>query len=255
MEANLNDKVVLITGGSKGIGKAIALRLALMKPAHVIVSYCLDQEAARKTVSELLELGVNASEIRVDLGRPELLQKMFDEIEETHGRLDVFVSNAARATFKPSTEVKYREWSRMIDLNASAFLLGSQRAAKLMEINGGGRIIGLSSLGSRFYTPGYMGLGAAKAAIEAMTRYFAVEFASIGINVNTVCGGFIDTPSTRLLPDFDEVVDALAERTPAKRVGTPEDMAGIVAFLCSPESDWIRGQTLVADGGLSLLVG
>jgi NAD(P)-dependent dehydrogenase (short-subunit alcohol dehydrogenase family) len=139
-----------------------------------------------------------------------------------------------------------------MDINARAFLLGSQLAAELMREGDGGRIIGISSLGSRFAVPDYSGLGAAKAIIETLARYLAVELAPWGINVNVVCGGFVDTASMRLAPDYRQLVEHLIETTPARRLAQPEDIAGVVGFLCSPDSDWIRGQTLVADGGYSL---
>jgi enoyl-[acyl-carrier protein] reductase III len=177
---------------------------------------------------------------------------MFDRIRSDHGRLDVFVSNAARTSFRPAMQLTARTWQKIMDINARAFLLGSQLAAELMREGDGGRIIGISSLGSRFAVPEYSGLGAAKAIIETLTRYLAVELAPWGINVNVVCGGFVDTASMRLAPDYRKLVDHLVATTPAGRLAQPEDLAGVVAFLCSSESDWIRGQTLVADGGYSL---
>ena len=163
----------------------------------------------------------------------------------------MFIANAARTVFQPALTLDARSWRRTVQINAEAFLLGAQLAAPLMRRNGGGRVIGLSSLGSRYYVPSYAALGAAKAAIESLARYLAVELAP-DINVNVVCGGFVDTDSMRMVPDYDTVVRTVAEQTPARRVGRPEDLAAIVAFLCSAESDWIRGQTLVADGGFSL---
>jgi NAD(P)-dependent dehydrogenase (short-subunit alcohol dehydrogenase family) len=137
-------------------------------------------------------------------------------------------------------------------LNVEAFLLGSQLAAKIMRTHGGGHIVGLSSLGSRFYTPSYAALGAAKSAIENLTRYLAVELAPFQISVNVVCGGFIDTETMKMIQDYDRVTAAIVARTPAARLGRPEDVAGVVAFLCSPDADWVRGQTIIADGGFSL---
>ena len=145
-------------------------------------------------------------------------------------------------------------WQKVMDINGRAFLLGAQMAAELMHQNDGGRIIGLSSLGSQFYLPDYAALGAAKAVMETLARYLAVELAPWNVNVNVVSGGFVDTASMRMAPNFDQIVTDVVARTPAGRVATPEDLAGIVAFLCSPESDWIRGQTLVADGGYSLVL-
>jgi enoyl-[acyl-carrier protein] reductase III len=121
-----------------------------------------------------------------------------------------------------------------------------------MRTNGGGRIIGISSLGSHYVAPGYAGLGAAKAVMETLTRYLAVELAQWSINVNVVCGGFVDTDSTRLAPNYQQLAEYIAARTPVRRVAQPEDLAGVVALLCTPDSDWIRGQVVVADGGFSL---
>jgi enoyl-[acyl-carrier protein] reductase III len=248
----LRDQVVAITGASRGIGRAIALRLARERPRHVVIGYVSNNNAARATVDELAELGVPATTVRVDVAQEQMLRDMFGRIRDELGRLDVFVSNAARTTFRPAMDLNARNWQKVMDINARAFLLGSQLAAELMREGEGGRIIGISSLGSRFAVPDYSGLGAAKALIETLARYLAVELAPSGINVNVVCGGFVDTASMRLAPDYRQLVEHLVAATPAGRLAQPDDLAGVVAFLCSPDSDWIRGQTLVADGGYSL---
>jgi enoyl-[acyl-carrier protein] reductase III len=248
----LRDQVVAITGASRGIGRAIALRLARERPRHVVIGYVSNNNAARATVDELAELGVAATTVRVDVAQEQMLREMFGRIRDELGRLDVFVSNAARTTFRPAMALNSRNWQKIMDINARAFLLGSQLAAELMREGEGGRIIGISSLGSRFAAPDYSGLGAAKAVIETLARYLAVELAPSGINVNVVCGGFVDTASMRLAPDYRQLVEHLVAATPAGRLAQPDDLAGVVAFLCSPDSDWIRGQTLVADGGYSL---
>lgn len=247
----LKDQIVLVTGGSRGIGRAISLRLAKENPGHIVVGYNMNHEAARRTVGELQDLGISASAIAADVGRVELLEEMFREIEERLGRLDVFVSNAARATFRDLDTLSPRGWRRTLDINAQAFWIGARLAAGLMG-EAGGRIIGLSSLGAHRHAPGYAAMGAAKAAIESLARSLAVELAPRNIRVNVVCGGLIDTPGMRLHPDFEAIAQQTAERTPARRLGRPEDLAGVVAFLCSPDSDWIRGQTLIADGGFSI---
>jgi enoyl-[acyl-carrier protein] reductase III len=249
---SLGGQVVAITGASRGIGKAIALRLAREQPGHVVVGYVSNHVAARETLDELGALGVPASSVRVDVAQEPMLRDMFSRIRGELGRLDVFVSNAARATFRPTMQLNARNWQKIMDINARAFLLGAQLAAELMHEGTGGRIIGMSSLGSRYAVPNYSGLGAAKAVIESLTRYLAVELAPWDINVNVVCGGFVDTASMRLASDYKRMTEHLVATTPAGRLGQPDDLAGIVAFLCSPESDWIRGQTLVADGGYSL---
>lgn len=250
----LEDQVVAITGASRGIGRAIALRLARERPGHLVIGYASNNTAARQTADDVCALGVPATTIRVDVAQESMLRDMFERIRSELGRLDVFVSNAARTTFRPAMELNPRNWQKVMDINARAFLLGSQFAAELMRENGGGRIIAMSSLGSRYAVPDYSALGAAKAVIESLARYLAVELAPWGINVNVVCGGFVDTPSMRLAADYRRMTEHLVEVTPARRLGHPDDIAGVVAFLCSAESDWIRGQTLVADGGYSLVL-
>lgn len=248
-----SNRIVLITGGSRGIGRAIALRLAREKPEHVVISYNMNHPAAKQTVADLQALGVGASAVPLDVSRPELMEELFKGVQERFGRLDVFVSNAARASFRPALELSLRAWQKMLDLNATAFLRGAQLAAGLMRESGGGKIVGLSSLGSIRALPQYAGLGASKAAIESLVRYLGVELAPLGINVNAVSAGFVDTESMRLNPEFDAVVAQVKAKTPAGRIATPEDVAGVVAFLCSPDARWIYGQTLIADGGTSLV--
>ncbi|MEM9556445.1 MAG: SDR family oxidoreductase [Acidobacteriota bacterium] len=244
------ERIVLITGASRGIGRAIALRLARERPAHVVVGYCMDHAAAAETVAALGQLGVEASALAGDLGREDSLNTFFDQVAAHVGRLDVFVSNAARAAFGPATELSSRSWGRTLDLNATAFLLGARRAAALMP--DGGRIVGVSSLGADFCPPGYAALGAAKAALESLARYLAVELAPRAINVNVVSGGLVDTPSSRRHPDFERLATEVASRTPEGRIGQVDDLAGVVAFLCGPDAAWVRGQTVIADGGYSL---
>ena len=248
----LEDRVVAITGGSRGIGRAIALRLARERPRHVVLSYASNHTAARATFDELTALGVAATILKVDVAQEEMLREMFDRIRSELGRLDVFVSNAARTSFRPTMELSTRSWQKIMDINARAFLVGAQLAAELMRDGDGGRIIAISSLGSRFALPNYSGLGSAKAIVETLTRYLAVELAPWNVNVNVVCAGFVDTASMRLAPDYRRIVEHVTAATPAGRLAQPEDVAGVVALLCSPDSDWIRGQTLVADGGYSL---
>jgi enoyl-[acyl-carrier protein] reductase III len=245
-------RVVLITGGTRGIGRAIALRLAEERPRHIRLAYCMNHEAARATLEDIRGMGVEASTVVCDVSDEQLQAAMFRQVEEEFGRLDVFVANAARTAFRSATEMDTRSWRRTLQLNAEAFLVGAQMAARIMRPRGGGRIVGLSSLGARYYTPKYAALGAAKAAIENLARYLAVEFAPDNINVNVVSGGFIDTESMKMIPQYEDLARHIVSRTPAARLGRPEDLAGIVAFLCRPESDWIRGQTLIADGGYSL---
>jgi enoyl-[acyl-carrier protein] reductase III len=252
VNAPWEDRVVLVTGGTRGIGRAIALRLAKERPKHIRLVYCMNHDAARKTLAEIEGMGVSASLVVCEVSDPDMQKEMFRKLQDEYGRVDVFVANAARTTFRSAIEMDLRSWRRTMQLNADAFLTGSQLASAIMKTHGGGRIIGLSSLGSRYYTPSYAALGAAKAVIENLARYLAVELAPFEIAVNVVCGGFIDTESMKMIPRYKELTEVIVSRTPAARLGQPEDLAGVVAFLCSSDADWVRGQTIVADGGFSL---
>lgn len=252
MHTPWEDRVVLVTGGTRGIGRAIALRLARERPRHIRLVYALNHDAARGTLADLQAMGVSASLAICDVSNIEMQQELFRKLKEDYGRLDVFIANAARTAFRSALEMDMRSWRRTMQLNSDAFLTGAQQAAELMRENGGGHIIGLSSLGSRYHIANYAALGVAKAAIENLARYLAVELAPFDISVNVVCGGFIDTESMHMMPNYREVVDAIVAGTPAARIGQPEDLAGVVAFLCGRDADWVRGQTIVADGGFSL---
>src|SRR5690606_31463639 len=232
--------------GSRGIGRAIALRLAREHPRHIVIGYCSNHQAARRTVADIEAMGTAASTVAGDISKSDQLCHMFEEVNQRLGRLDIFISNAARTSFRPVMELNERTWQRIMDINARAFLLGAQKAATIMRSNGGGRIIGISSLGAGFCLPYYAGLGAAKATIESLARYLAVELAPSAIRVNVVSGGFIDTEPMRMAPDYEKLTQYIRDHTPTRRLGQPDDIAGVVAFLCTPDSDWICGQTLVA---------
>jgi enoyl-[acyl-carrier protein] reductase III len=144
-----------------------------------------------------------------------------------------------------------KAWDLSMHTNAMAFLLCMQKGVPLMK--GGGRIVALSSLGSTQYIPGYASIGISKAAIENMVRYAAVELAEKNITVNCVSGGFIDTDALKVFPNYDELLQQVTKHTPFKRIGKPEEIADVVAFLAGPNATWITGQTIVVDGGYSLM--
>lgn len=243
-------KVVLITGGTRGIGRAIALKMAA-EGARLALGFFKSRQKAKETEAEVKALGAECAMVRANLANHESIQKMFGEVQEAYGRLDVFVANAAMAMFGPTLDMPLDQWQLTLDANITAFYLCSQEAAKMMTGHKG-RIIALTSYGSRRYIPGYAAMGVNKAAIEAMVRYLAVDLAPKGINVNAVNGGPIDTESLRIIPDNQKIVEESVKRTPAGRIGRPEDLANVVAFLASDEADWIVGQTIIADGGVSL---
>ncbi len=242
--------VSVITGASRGIGRELALTLA-RRGATVVVNYQHDDHAAAEVVASVSSAGGRAVCCRADVEDPAGIEKLFTFVEESFGRLDHFVSNAAAGPFKPVLDLKLHHLDRCHAMNARAFVLGAQRAARLMDR--GGRIVAMSSLGAGFALPGYAAMGAEKAALEAWVRYLACELAPLGITANAVSGGLIDTGTLALYArsaGFDP--DAAVRRVPLQRAGTPGDMASAAAFLLSPAADYITGQTLVVDGGISV---
>jgi NAD(P)-dependent dehydrogenase (short-subunit alcohol dehydrogenase family) len=247
------NKIALITGSSRGIGKALALTLA-RAGAKVVVNYNRNADLAAATVAEIESLGVAAVAVQADMESLEGVERLFERVESEFGRLDLFVSNAAASSFKKILELKAHNLDRSFDLNVRAFVLGAQRAVKLMRE--GGRIVVLSSYGSARAYPTYANLGSNKAAVEAWVRYMAVEFAPYGINVNAVSGGLIDTESCAYF--YERVagmapIHSVLAKIPKARMGTPQEVADAIAFLLAPESEYITGQTICVDGGLSVI--
>lgn len=251
MEKAFAGKVALVTGGTRGIGLAIARCLA-RGGATVIINYFKSRDAANLACEELKALGsAETYSVRCNLAKYEKIPNMFKEIEEKFGKLDIFVSNAAMGLYSDMLEVTRRNWEVAVDTNAYALLLGAQCAVPMMPE--GGRIIALSSLGSFRAIPGYASIGVGKSAIENLIRYMAVELAEKKITANTVCGGFIDTDALKGFPTYDILKKEVLKRTPWGRLGSPEDLADVVEFLASEKSRWITGQSIVVDGGYTLM--
>lgn len=246
------ERVSLITGASRGIGRQLALTLA-RQGGTVVVNYKKNEDLAEKTVADVEEAGGKGFAVRADVESAEGVKALFDEVARRCGRLDDFVSNAAASAFKNIVDLGPHHLDRSYAMNLRPFVLGAQEAVKLMDR--GGRIVALSSYGSVRAYPTYATLGAMKAAIEAWVRYMAVEFAPYGINVNAVNGGLIDSDSLEYfynvegMPDMQGVLD----RIPARRPGTVQEMADTIAFLLGEGAGYITGQTLVVDGGLSVV--
>jgi enoyl-[acyl-carrier protein] reductase III len=246
---DLKDKVAVITGGTRGIGRSVARKLA-QRGANVVVNYFRSRSAAAETVAELEDLGVQALAVRGNIGKKEFHQKLFAEVQGAFGRVDILISNAALGLFADILDVDERAWDLSLHTNAEALLFCTQLAAPMMPP--GGKIVALSSLGSTRCLPGYSAIGISKAAIESLTRYLAHELAAKKINVNTVSGGFIDTDALKSFPNYDEMYREVVRRTPFGRVGQPDEIADVIIFLCSDASRWITGQTIVVDGGYTL---
>ena len=246
---SLKGKLALVTGSGRGIGHAIALKLA-SQGADIIVNYFRHREAAEKTAKDIEALGVKAELIRANVGDAEKIDEMFDIISDKFGRLDIFINNAASGVGRPVMDIDAKAWGWTMDINARALLLCAQRAAKLMD-GRGGKIVSISSLGSIYALPNYTVVGVSKAALESLTRYLAIELAPQNICVNTVAASAVETEALKFYLKEGLVKDH-RQITPAGRMVMPEDVANVVAFLCSEEAFMIRGQTVIVDGGTSV---
>jgi enoyl-[acyl-carrier protein] reductase III len=250
-------KVALVTGSGRGIGRAIALHLA-RNGADVLVNFFRNRAPAEDTAQEVRQLGRRAIVVKANVGDLNQLASMYDTVEAEFGRLDYLIHSAASGFNYPISEQKPKGWNWTMNINARSLLFGAQRAVGLMEQVGGGAIVAISSLGSVRVLPDYAVVGASKAAIEALVRYLGVEMAPKNIVVNAVSPGLVVTDALRHFSAFEdtgrETIETTIQRTPAGRLCTPEDVAKVVGFLCSPEASLICGQTIVMDGGFSLKV-
>ena len=237
---------VLVTGGSRGIGKAIALRFAELGAARVAIGYLRNDRAAEETANELRSLGAEPVLVRGNVSS----ERVMREIGEL-GALDAVVHNAATGVIRPALEVEDKHWDWTLSANARALLTLARAAAPSMPH--GSSIVAISSLGSTRVLENYVLVGTSKAALESLVRYLAVELAPRGIRVNAVSAGVVETRALEHFPNREQMLEAGRRRTPAGRLVEPRDVAGAVVFLCSPEANMVRGHTLVVDGGFSLL--
>jgi enoyl-[acyl-carrier protein] reductase III len=238
---------VLVTGGSRGIGKAIALRFARLGARRVAVSYFRNDAAANETAEELRALGTEAVLLRGNLADPDKAQALVEEA----GPLDVLVSNAASGVIRPLLELEEKHWDWTMNANARALFSLARHAAPSMPA--GSAIVAVSSLGSLRVLGDYSLVGTSKAALESLVRYLAVELAPQDIRVNAVSAGLVETGALDHFDKRDDMIAFYRERTPAGRLVEPDDVAGVVTFLASPEASMIRGQAVVVDGGYSVL--
>jgi enoyl-[acyl-carrier protein] reductase III len=244
---SFSGKSVLVTGGSRGIGRGIALRFAELGAARVAISYFRSDRAAEETGKEIEESGAEAVLLRGNLGDA---AKAAAVVEDA-GPLDVLVSNAATGVIRPALEIEEKHWDWTLNANARALLTLTRHAAPSMPA--GGSIVAISSLGSQRVLDDYVVVGVSKAALEALVRYLAVELAPQGIRVNAVSAGLVETGALEYFGKPEEMLEYYKRRTPAGRLVEPRDVADAVCFLASPAAEMVRGQTLVVDGGYSVL--
>jgi len=246
------NRVALVTGSSRGIGRAIALRLA-GEGADIVINYMRSREQAEAAADEVRALGRQAHVVKANVGEPEDIERLVREADEALGGVDILVNNAASGYIRPVMEQRVKGWDWTMDINARAALFLGQAVVPIMRRRGGGRIVNITSLGSARVLPEYVVIGASKAALEAVTRYMGVEFAADNIIVNAVSGGVVETDALRHFPRGAQMLSQGLEGTPAGRIITPEDIAGVVAFLCGDDASMIVGQVIVVDGGYSIV--
>ena len=239
-------KSVLVTGGSRGIGRAIARRFGELGAARIALGYLRNDALAEEAAAELRGLGVEPVLVRGNVVSERVLEQV-----TALGALDVVVHNAATGVIRPALETEEKHWDWTFGANARALIALARATVPAMPA--GGSIVGISSLGSTRVLENYVLVGASKAALEAVVRYLAVELAPRGIRVNAVSAGLVDTDALQYFPNRERMLSAARSRTPAGRMVEPDDVAGAVAYLCSPDAEMVRGHTLVLDGGYSLL--
>lgn len=250
-------KVAVVTGGTKGTGKAIVKQF-VARGVHVVTNFRKDEETAEKFREEMktrVGAGLTPPDVHVikaDMGSVDQVNVLFDFVKKTYGHLDYFVANAAATAFKPLLDIKPHHIEKTFAITVTGFVVGCQRSAELMQ-NRKGKIVAISGYDTHTFLPRHGVLGAAKSALETLVKYFAVELAPLGINVNAVNPGFLATTSTQIYMGefYDEIKNLNEQITPRGRVTEGKEIADVVMFLCSDEADWICGQTIRADGGLS----
>ena len=235
---------VLVTGASRGIGAAVARRFAA-PGVRIAINYLRNEEAANAVATDVAARGGEAILAQGDVRSEEDLKRIAAVFDDG---LDVLVHNAAVGVLKPFRSIRAPQWDLTLESSLRPFWLLTRHA----QPRRGASVIGISSLGSRQYIPGYAAMGAAKAGMEALTRQLAVELAP-HVRVNTVCGGLVRTDALGYFPDGAAMVAAAERHTPLGRVGEADDLAGVVHLLCDPRAAWITGQVIVVDGGLSLV--
>ena len=250
-DEDLEGKLALVTGGGKGIGKVVAGRLAA-RGAHILLNYFHSLDQAKQTKAELEAAGAAIDLVRASVAQKVQVARMFEEIEEKYGYLDILINNAAAGRLVPVSGVDEEDFARALDTNLKGSFWCARAAAPLMARRGGGCIVNLSSIGADLVPANYVVVGTSKAGLEALTRYLAVEFAPLNIRVNTASCTLVEGDVAHLFPDSEEVIATTIASTPLGRLATADDLAGLIDFLTSDQSRLMTGQTVLADGGLSL---
>ena len=240
-------KTAFVTGGSRGIGKSIALDLG--KKFHVVVGYSVSNEKAKEVSDEILNNGGSSSTVQINISESDSVDKAFSSIEKDHTSVDVLVNNAGITKDNIMPRMKEEEWLEVIQTNLTGSFYTSQRAIKLMMKNKWGRIVFISSVVGISGNQGQANYAASKAGLIGLSKSISKEMGSRNITSNVVAPGYIETDMTSFLDDQNK--ENIIEQLSIKRIGKPEDISNIVSFLCSDESEYITGQVIPVDGGLT----
>ncbi len=251
MDLKLRGKRALVTGSSRGIGRSIALSLADLK-VDVAINYLRNRTRAEETAREIEARGVHALVVKGNVAKPEHVERIFRDIEDSWGGLEIVVSNAASGVLRPARELTLHHFDWAMHINAAALLPITQHFLRI-SANGDKTLVAVSSLGALRAIPNYTAVGASKAALESMVRHLAAEFAPEGLRINAVSAGTVDTDALLHFPNREELLEGARRRTPAGRLVHPQDVANVVVYLCTEYASMIHGQTLIVDGGYSIV--
>ena len=240
-------KTVLVTGGSRGIGKSISTTLS--KSHHVVVGYVHSQDKAEEVVSEITESGGSANSVEINISSKESVERAFATIEDAYGSVDILINNAGITKDNILPRMKEDEWLDVIQTNLTGSFYTSQRAIKQMMKNKWGRIIFISSVVGISGNQGQANYAASKAGLIGLSKSISKELGSRNITSNVIAPGYIETDMTSFLNDENK--ENIIEQLSIKRIGKPEDISNVVAFLCNDESEYITGQVIPVDGGLT----
>ena len=244
---NLNNKVALITGGSRGIGKEIALELA-ENGVNIVISYVNNMEKATAVIDEIISYGVKAMAVCADVSVEEDVLHMIKTVEEEFGTIDILVNNAGITKDNLIIRMKEEDWDSVMDVNLKGTFLCTKAVSRIMMKKRYGKIINITSVVGIMGNAGQSNYSASKAGVIGFTKSMAKELASRGIRVNAIAPGFIETDMTEVLKD--EIKDTMLKAIPLNSFGNPKDIANLVVFLASERSDYITGQIINVDGGM-----
>lgn len=249
MSKPLENKIVFISGGARGIGRAIAKKLA-SAGAHIAVNYYNSVDEAETLCHELKDMGVNAIAIKGSVADPSSIKEMFAEFEKTFDHLDFLISNAASGVLKPIMDMGPKHFRWCMETNALALPMLIKTARHLFKP--GSKVLALTSQGSHKYIPDYGFIGASKAALESLVRSLSVELAPEGITLNSICAGAVDTDALKHFPDYEKLLKRSKAKSLSGENVTPEDVANVAYLLCLPEANMIKGQVINVDAGYSI---